>query len=507
MNPDHLDFVIGRYLEGRATDEQSAWLSARLGECSMDLDRMVDSLLVEAELIQLGEEGDLFSMHRRREGWWRRAGAVSVFSAAAAIALAALVLSRIAAPEPEPFAEWRISPGGVVSVAGGEGVDGELSVGSTLRVTQGCAEVTLREGVRCLVQAPGALKMEAEGRVRFEQGVARFRVEEEARGLEVMTKDLKIVDLGTEFGIDARGHDRGEVHVMEGVVEVSARSGHRETMRVEAGAAVALGLIGRLESTLYEPERFVDELPAGIPALHFDFEPAGAEVFGAHGAIARRDRVRLPVADLELASSVPGRQGGVLSFDGDSYAATNWPGIGGTSPRTVAFWIRLDNESRTRGHAILGWGDFRDEEKMSDFGIRTVGESGRLRVVSGRRWLEGERSIIDGRWHHVLVMLGQHRPGKWPEVKLFIDGEEDSLIPGVPWKKPRARLDTFWTEIHSDYSQPLTLGRFVGEGPQYLPGRRGKLDDLIIAEGVITEAQVRAVYEGRLEDSGLDLAR
>lgn len=504
MDAEKLDRTVVRYLEGTASDEESAWLAARLGESSSDLDIMVETLLVEAELIHLADEGDLCAVELQSPRWWRKPGVVSLTAAAAVIALTALVLSWIAAPPADAFARWTPSPGGVVSVAGSEGEAGqELAIGSTLRVSQGCAEVTLAEGVRCLVQAPASLRLEAEGRVHLEDGVGWFRVEEQARGFEVTTEELRVVDLGTEFGVDTRGDGRAEVHVMSGTVEVQALAALREVSRLEAGAAVALGAAGKLESTLFRPELFVSRLPSGIPALHFDFDESRDGVFEAEGSIARREDVRIRIGARESARVGKGHQGGALHFHGNRYAVSNWPGIGGTSPRTVAFWIRLSQARKAA--PIIGWGRFDDPTKMAEFGIRTVGKSGQLRLVSGRRWLESERSIADGKWHHVLVMLGSHRKGSWPEVQLFIDGEEDVLMPGEPWKHLKAPLDTFWTDIHHAWSQPVTLGRFVAEGPQYFAGLDGALDELIIAEGVLTGDQVRALYEGRLEESGLAL--
>lgn len=508
FDPEKLDRVIERYLDGDAGEDEEAWLAARLGESSADLDSMVEALLVEAEMIHLAEEGDLCAVKTPGIEWWRRPFVVSLAAAAAVLVLAAVVLSRIVLPPAEPFASWTPSAGAVVSVVSGQGdAPDELSIGSSLRVSQGCAEVLLAEGVRCVVQAPASLKIEARGRVRLEDGAARFRVEEQARGFEVLTEELRVVDLGTEFGIDVRGEGRGEVHVMTGLVEVSALGGRRETMRVEAGGAVALAAAGQLEATLCRPELFVSELPGGIPALWFDFENPHANVHEGVGQIARREGVRMRTGRERGAKSGEGRRGKGLVFEDGRFAESNWPGIGGTNPRTIAFWIRLDPSDYERPFAILGWGRFNETSKMSDFGIRMSGGKGGVRIVSGRRWLEGRRTIADGEWHHVLVMVGSHRKGAWPETKLYIDGEEDVLMPGEPWQQPKAPLDTFFTDVHHDFSQPLLLGRFQAEGPQFLPELEASLDELVIAEGVLNSDQIRALYEGRMEETGLDLGR
>ena len=60
--------------------------------------------------------------------------------------------------------------------------------------------------------------------------------------------------------------------------------------------------------------------------------------------------------------------------------------------------------------------------------------------------------------------------------------------------------------MHGFYATPLIFGRMGDpEERPYLPYFRGEMDEVIVAAGLLTEAQVQALYEGRLEDSGLDL--
>ena len=500
-----LEDVIGRYLAGRASDDESAWLSARLGESSDDLDLMVDALLVEAGLIELGEDGGLGALPGRVGRWWQRPGWVSLGSAAAIVAIAAWVMAQFIAPVPPPFAKWEVSPGGLVAVTGASESNGDLQPGSTLRVNQGCVEVTLASGVRCLVQAPGTLHLDDDRRMRFEDGTARFTLEPGSKGIEVLTHDLRVIDLGTDFGIDARHPHRTEVHVIDGMVEATTRSGRRESMQLEAGRAVALGPVGTLETTLFKPDRFLDALPTGIPALRFHFDKSSANDF-ASGLIARRDGVQTALSTPDAAGVVAAEDGHALSMHGNGHLATSWPGIGGTSPRTIAFRIRMDAEANPHASAILGWGNFHDPKTMSDFGIRTSGPSGKIRVVSGRRWLQSEASITDGQWHHVAIVLGEHRTGSWPKTRLYLNGQEETFLPGEPWEHTMAPLDTFHTEIHHPLSQPLTIGRiFIDSQAQFIYPLHGEIQDIIIAEGTLNTEQIQALHEGRLYDSGLDV--
>lgn len=509
MSPDFekLERIIDRYLADEARDDESAWLSARLGESPEEMDLMVDRVLLEAELIRLGSAGVLSAGEAGpRIAWWRRPGLQSLGVAAALLLLLAGLLSLIAAPDPPPFAEWQGSPGSVVSVSGGGGSGSELELGSTLRVSQGCAEVVLESGVRCVVQAPASLRLEQRGRAYLEGGAARFRVEPQAVGFEVRSKGLSIIDLGTEFGIEARGENHAEVHVFEGRVEVAATSGRKAVTRVDAGNAVALAAAGALEAVPLDEARFLEELPKGVPAVRFSFDRAGSEPLAGEGAIARRTGARLRMPETNAPVSAPGRFGDALVFNGGDSMVSNWRGVAGTQPRTVSFWVKFDPAERKWPYPLIGWGNFHDASKMSYFGLRLEERSGQLRIVSGRRWLEGESDLTDGAWHHVAVVLGSYQRGTWPETKLFIDGVEEQLVPGEPESGQVASLDTFWTDVDHVLSLPLVIGRFSEEGPSMLPGLRGALDEVILAEGVITREQVLALYEGRLEDSGLDLA-
>lgn len=502
---ERLQRVISRYLDDEANEEETAWLVARIGESSEELEIFSERLLMESELVHLSDDDELkITTGRRLRGLLRKPVFVSVAAAAAVLAVAALVLSVITVPKPPPFANWSASPGSVVSVSNAEGAEGELLKGATIQVSQGCAEVLLEEGVRCLIQAPAMLTLVDKGEAKLEGGVARFRVDPSAKGYVVRTAAIAVTDLGTEFGIDARGEFRAEVHVMEGKVEARSLRGSKKA-NVAAGSAVALGAIGRLEPVPIDEARFLKDLPKGLPALRFSFDQIEGGVIRGEGSIAKRDGVRIQMQGPNAPKSIPGRFQKGLSFFDVQYAASNWKGIEGTRPRSISFWVKFNERIKKWPYPLMGWGVFRDSSKMGDFGIRMTELTGQLRIVSGKRWLESERTLIDGSWHHVAIVVGSYQQGSWPETKLFIDGVEDPLMPGEPMDAPMAPLDSFYTKVDHIWSQPLTLGRFGVDDPVMLPGLRGALDELIIAEGVLTREQVIALFEGRLSESGLDL--
>lgn len=212
------------------------------------------------------------------------------------------------------------------------------------------------------------------------------------------------------------------------------------------------------------------------------------------------------MGDSYASQSAEGRFGNSLRFDGKrTHALTNWAGISGSQARTISCWIKTD---KIGANPILGWFFSPGIDKMSYFGVR-LGEEGRLRIVSGRRWLEGGAQLHDGEWHHIAVITGDYQRGAWPVTRLYIDGKRALLTPRVPVDGPVASLDTFNTLTSEVGSSPLMIGRFMRqeeeERPWHLNSFCCSIDEVIVAEGLLDEDGVRALYEGRLMDSGLEL--
>ena len=109
---------------------------------------------------------------------------------------------------------------------------------------------------------------------------------------------------------------------------------------------------------------------------------------------------------------VRGKLGKGLSLSGTGdYIQTNWPGIGGRAPRTVALWVRLPQPPPVRDwESFLVWGD------TSDAGGKFVvtknmaaqhGRIGALRFNCRAGHVVGTTDLRDGKWHHVSKVFHQ----------------------------------------------------------------------------------------------------
>ena len=504
---ERLDELISAYFDDALKDGELEELKGFLCADRECVIRFCDQAELEQELRELTEgvvpsvKESPHSERGSRMSWWAVAALVLV-----GLSLAGFFFAQ--SGEPKVLADFKVSPHGRITVSGpGEerGNDGELVEGSTIRVVQGSAEIQFREGVRCLIEAPAELVLEREGLVILRDGRARFDVEDQAKGFQVISGDLHLTDLGTSFGVDA-SRSAPEVHVLSGLVIGQDARGNREGSRMEGGQAMVLVGDGGLTPIPIDVERFSPTLGKGIPALYLCFDDIKKDAGICGGSIANRDGVQLSMNHKNAPEVGEGRFGKALKFDGKkAYARTNWPGVSGSKARSVSFWIKASESNRA--NPILGWGLESGGEQMSFFGLR-LGASGHLRIVSGNRWLEGSFPMDRGKWHHVVVVTGDYTKGAWPVTRVYVNGKRDYLVPQVPMDQEPAGLETFSTVIDHPDSEPLMIGRFRDTNkskPWHLESFSGLIDEVIVAEGLIDEAGAKALYEGRLIEAGLDI--
>lgn len=197
--------------------------------------------------------------------------------------------------------------------------------------------------------------------------------------------------------------------------------------------------------------------------------------------------------------ATPGVFGSALSFDGKGgYAESNFPGIGGTEPRTVSFWVKVPEDFKVReGFGIVSWGQFAGANygevwQISINPLEDDGPIGRLRVGAHGGQIIGDTDLRDGRWHHVAVVLYQAgRPDIGKHVLIYLDGELEPIS-----RRALRELNTR-TE---DASHGVWLGRNIVYNSS-VPGHRhggffrGEVDEVFIFSGALTREEVRALKD------------
>lgn len=430
----------------------------------------------------------------------RRLVKYALFAAAAALVVFSLILKTTLVGDPEPLVSFRTSEDTLLSIThlatdGSDPEPGTLAKGSRLRLRQGAVELTLASGVTALVEAPADLTLLEEDRIHQHLGRARFQVPGKASGFQVLTPDLLITDLGTEFGVVSGPDNPDEVHVFKGTVEVAHRRGLRMTEVLTGRVARVAGPAGRLAPTLLRPEEFAESLLPRIPYLKFSFDSMDGEtipVEGDHPDVPALAAWWLPGrANAQKSPLVPGKSGTAFRFNGTGdHIKTNWPGISGRSARSFAVWLRLPAEKPDiRREKILVWGDtgeFGGKFEVSCNFHPDLGQVGALKITCGPGYVVGTTDLRDGGWHHLAVVFGcDPDPLTRMPVRLYVDG--------VAEEASKWRFFTPYSAPVWDANTQMSIGLFLDAGGIPRGTLKADLDELYLFSGILTEEGIRRV--------------
>lgn len=369
-------------------------------------------------------------------------------------------------------------------------------------LVRGYSEITLNNGVRLILEAPIEMEIESVDLVRVHQGRLVARVPKLAIGFTVLTPSSEVVDLGTEFGISVEENGASEVHVLEG--EVKARpleqKGFANLLKDEAMAFDDNQQITMIRSN---PEKFRRALPgrsADQPEyLHWSCDAGPGLVdcggTGLDGKFYPGELKAQGNGDGPVYQN--GRFGDALYFNGtDAYVKTAFPGIGGNSPRTVAFWAKIPaNFSIRNGYGMVSWGLMEPGRawQISPNPEDVDGPLGRLRIGTDDAPVIGTTDLRDNRWHHVaIVMYGGDEADLSTHVLLYVDGSlEKTSVKSI------AQIET---QLDHKKSSPLMMGRnmdFTNDSKD-IKNRffKGWLDEIYLFDTALEPRDIRALMKG-----------
>ena len=174
-----------------------------------------------------------------------------------------------------------------------------------------------------------------------------------------------------------------------------------------------------------------------------------------------------------------------VRFSGtNSWIQTNYAGVGGSTPRTVAVWIKT---TATNTHGIVGWGN--SGSSGAKWHVRVNNSAGNGVVGALRTEVQGGQNVAttvisDGEWHHIACVFPDGASGV-SEVLHYVDGRLDPRSGGGN--------QTVNTQAGGGAS-PVTIGaRFQGASHNDFPG---DIADVRIYDRAIGLAGIRAIMNG-----------
>ncbi len=110
----------------------------------------------------------------------------------------------------------------------------------TLALTEGMATIRFESGATVTLEAPSVLEVESAMKCRLLEGSVVADVPESAHGFTIDTAKMKVVDLGTRFGVTATALGDSHVFVFEGEVTVK-KENQEEAKHLFTGGSLHYG--------------------------------------------------------------------------------------------------------------------------------------------------------------------------------------------------------------------------------------------------------------------------
>lgn len=364
---------------------------------------------------------------------------------------------------------------------------------------KGYTELTLTNGVRLTLEAPIKLDFKNPDLIHLYKGNLVANVPEQAIGFTVLTPSSEIIDLGTEFAVGVSDTGASEVHVMQG--EVKARPLKEQKFvnlyKDDARAFSAEQQMSIIES---DPMRFRRSLPGESPEdpdfLHWSFDDQ-TDFTTAKGNgfdVSQFSGELKALKDGQGPKYENGQFGKALFFNGkDAYVETAFKGIGGTEPRTVAFWAKIPEDfTINNGYGMISWGLHEPGKawQISPNPLKREGPLGRLRIGTMQAPVVGQTDLRDRRWHHIaIVMYGGNEVDTSTHILLYIDGQLENTS-----HKAVQRIDTI---LDHKKSRPLIFGRNMAfandESKMGQKFFRGWLDEIFIFDAALDQEQIQSL--------------
>jgi hypothetical protein len=387
------------------------------------------------------------------------------------------------------------------------GVSGESAPAEGMQLRRGVyellnglVEIEYRSGAVLVVRAPATFDLVDEACVRLEDGQLAAHVPKAAIGFRIETPGATVIDLGTDFAVQAVKDKESEVHVFHGAVLVNLhgeKGRSPDLLRLVTGEAARVDYLTGMPSGIdlnnqqflrslrEDNSAYAQAILALNPVVYYRMEPTGdgtrlvdTSTSGADATI-HFARAAAPVW-------TAGRVGAALMLGGPAQgtyaAASQYPQAEGDA-LTVVAWVYA--RSRPRWASIAkNWAGGDEDHGQFHFGL--FDDAGEL-----------EAHMVDGGHKEVVVRDKLPLPlNTWHHVAFVADGAELRL-----YRNGRQVDAKPYRTLHRDPRiKALAIGtklNLSGDAPEERDFNMwdGRLDELAIFNHALTAEQVLKLYQ------------
>ena len=426
--------------------------------------------------------------------WWKRS--IRMTAAAAVVALAFIFARRLFPPTVAELAQLSEA---VWSDSSSENAVGAKLKPGTLRLEKGAAVIAFSSGARVVLEGPAELALLDGNEAVLRSGKLRARVPESAHGFKITTPGFTVVDLGTEFGCAIAADGAGEVHVIEGAVELRTAEtpAVARPLHVDEAVRVTHGITAAIPA---HPGAFLDEEKIKRRELRRHNDPLGSWRSASRELSAHRSALMhfdFEGGDFRMLPNLARSASAPAIIMGGQRTVGRWPGKGALEFRnpgdrlrlvvvgefealTLLAWVRA-GDVQTRQHLLAPLGEFRDGELDWYFnpdGSLSVGVHLTLESDPARGWsiVKSTPALKAGEWTMVAVVLDRRARS----ATHFVNGQPvggGMLESRVPFRPGEIEIGD--SERHPDARRNF----------------RGQMDEFAIFSTAFSAEEIRSIYE------------
>lgn len=409
-----------------------------------------------------------------------------------------------------------------------------IRAGQRLAFASGVVEITYDTGAKVVIEGPAEFRVGSDERGMMNEkekkeqtnsgylGLGRLvaRVAgEDAKGFFVDTSDVRVEDLGTEFGVEVRRDGAADAVVLTGGVYVTRRTADGEwgnRIRLAAGQGAFVKASGgavrkrdRVDEELLSDyrEQMTAPLNEITPTLsrnaavgliaYWDFNSASGstitDVSGNHLRGTMSGGAKLSASGGGHSGLAGDRaidlMGNNDAQDRMTVAAEQFtPHNPGTNDFSVSLWVKPTKLGGVADHAPTNGYDVSLVAGSSSYVELVIGSGGNGGVGWAIPRTTRHSVVPNGTWQHVAVVVDRTNAKYW----IYVDGVaettytigEDAWLPNnIPNTVGNIALD----------ASDLRIGDKNG-GTQF----EGYIDDYAIFSAALTAAEVRGLFERTL---------
>ncbi|MDR3636355.1 MAG: hypothetical protein P4L84_21310 [Isosphaeraceae bacterium] len=542
-----IDAALARFLDGEPEPEDAETLAAAMAgdrDFAREVRRLLtlddllrqdalpdDRAFVESLTMRLGQGRDDGAFLRRFRRLPRlekvkvtpRAWGIAAAVVLVCVSLSVLVVGRDRRGKNEPADQTRSDlPDRTVAVltrvvdARWEPADFSIDEGSALspgrlHLAEGLVQIEFISGAGVILEGPCDFELLSANRAVCHRGKLRAHVPPAAKGFTIAASGIDAVDLGTEFTLKVDDRGQGQIHVLDGAVQLHA-AGERSPIQgiktLTAGQGVEYGPGNQLRELVGDPAGIVDR--SRLLELEHTHQQQRYRAWLTHSQTFRTDPDLLLYYTFEEANTwertlrnvaspqVDGSRNGAVV--GCLWCPGRWPEKSALEFKRTSDRVRINVPGEFDQLSLTAW--VRMEGLNYWLSALMLTDGWELGEVHWQITANGELLLgvslpdtRDGDGHRSPPVLGPKDLGRWVHLAAVYDKQTNLIAHYLDGKRVSQGLLRVPTTMRIG---PANLGNW-NPYPDFLKNSRrslnGRIDEFAILRRALTDDEVRQMYE------------